>query len=135
MDTDTPYGFTLVESAPGCAWKLTLLNRGRDIGGGWYEAGDDGYQAAFERAQTWLAECLREPGQKRKPGRPRVHADAAARQAAYVARKGVSVTVILPPDVAEAFAEYMRRHSMDGAGGTRSEVLSKLIAAQLLRKR
>lgn len=65
-----------------------------------------------------------------------MHADQAARQAAYMARKGlVRVPVDLPAEVAEALDAYMVRHAMDGAGLTRSQVLAKLITAQLLRKR
>lgn len=75
------------------------------------------------------------PVVKRARGRPRVHVDAAARQAAYLARKGVAFSVVLPVEVADAFAAYMVRHARDGEGLTQSEVLAKLISAQLLRKR
>jgi len=67
--------------------------------------------------------------------RPKVHADAAAKQAAYRARKGVPVTVLLPPEVAEALAAYMARQAMDGPGFTKSEVIARLVAQSIMRKR
>lgn len=73
---------------------------------------------------------------KRGRGRPRIHADAAARQAAYRERHGlVTKTMELPAHVAEAFAAYMYRHVRDGEGLTESQVLAKLIERQLCRKR
>lgn len=73
---------------------------------------------------------------KRRPGRPRVHADAAARQAAYKERHGLtSLTLDLPADVIEGLREYMVRHSRDGEGLTQSQVVAKLLRTQLLRKR
>jgi hypothetical protein len=74
--------------------------------------------------------------EKRRPGRPRKYASAAERQAAYRERHGlVAKTVHLPAEVADAFAAYMERHRRDGAGMTESQVLAKLIAQQLCRKR
>lgn len=72
---------------------------------------------------------------KRKPGRPAKHATAAARQAAYRARKGQSITVFLPDEVMAEFVSYMTRHHMDGTGGTVSDVIVNLVRQQLLRKR
>lgn len=121
----------------GSGWLVLLFVRGQEVGGATFEEGEDGYQDATNYGESWLRDLEPpEPGApKRRRGRPRIHADAAAKQAAYVARKGKAFTVILPPDVAQAFAAYMVRHASDGAGLTQSEVLSKLIAAQLLRKR
>jgi len=67
--------------------------------------------------------------------RPKLYADAAAKQAAYRARKGVAVTVLLPPEVAEALSAYMARQAMDGPAATQSEVLARLIAQSIMRKR
>lgn len=69
-------------------------------------------------------------------GRPRVHADAAARQRAYRARKGAkSLSVVLDADVAEGLAAYMQRQASDGAGLDLSGVVNRLLRTQLLRKR
>lgn len=72
-----------------------------------------------------------------KRGRPAKYASEADRQAAYRARKGGrSVTVLLEPELAEAFDAYMARQHSDGnAGLTKSEAIAKLLRTQLLRKR
>jgi len=95
---------------------------------------DDVYMDAYNCGESWLS-SLHVPLEpvKRGRGRPRIHASAADRQAAYVARKGVAISVVLPPDVADALDAYMVRHRADGS--SRSDVLAKLISSQLLRKR
>lgn len=63
--------------------------------------------------------------------RKRVYENDAARVAAYRARHNlVSFTVDLPADCVDGLAQYMRFKNL-----TRSEVVTKLIRAQLLRKR
>ena len=63
--------------------------------------------------------------------RKRVYENDAARVAAYRQRHQlVSFTVDLPLDCVEGLAEYMRFKNL-----TRSEVVTKLIRSQLLRKR
>ncbi|GAH91999.1 unnamed protein product [marine sediment metagenome] len=60
----------------------------------------------------------------------------AQRQAAYRARKGSQVNVLLPDDVKAGLAAYIERQHMDGqAELTTSDVIVKLLRAQLLRKR
>ena len=64
-------------------------------------------------------------------GRPRIHADDAARVRAYRESKDlVSVTIDLPRADVEGLEEYMRFKNM-----TKTAVVSKLIRTQLLRKR
>lgn len=72
-----------------------------------------------------------------KVGRPAVYDSAAEKQAAYVARKGKQMNIILPLDVADALDLYMERHAMDSKGPalSRSDTIAKLIRTQLLRKR
>jgi len=75
---------------------------------------------------------------KRGRGRPRKHADAAARQAAYRERHGfVPVTVEMPEAVYAELCNFMARHSMNSTGPalTQSQMIVKLVATQLLRKR
>lgn len=61
---------------------------------------------------------------------------AAQRQAAYRARKGKQVNVLLPDDVKAGLEAYLARQHMDGqAELTVSDVVVKLLRAQLLRKR
>jgi hypothetical protein len=73
---------------------------------------------------------------RKSPGDPEpARRTGAERQAAYRARKGKQINVILPPDVAEAFSAYMERQAKDGAAMTQSEVIAKLLRQQLLRKR
>lgn len=60
----------------------------------------------------------------------------AERQAAYRARKGKQVVLLLPDDVKEGLDAYLARQNMDGQlGMTVSDVVAKLLRAQLLRKR
>jgi hypothetical protein len=60
----------------------------------------------------------------------------AKRQAAYRARKGQQVNVILPDDVKAGLDLYLQRQHMDGqAEMTVSDVVVRLLRAQLLRKR
>lgn len=60
----------------------------------------------------------------------------ARRQAAYRARKGKQVNVLLPDDVKQGLDAYLERQHMDGqAELTTSDVIVRLLRAQLLRKR
>ena len=71
-----------------------------------------------------------------KGGRVRVYANAAERQAAYRARKGLSVSVLLEPALVDALDAYIDRQHRDGdVNATRSTVIAKLLRSQLLRKR
>lgn len=72
---------------------------------------------------------------KRRPGRPAKYGSQAERQAAYRARNGVTLSVVIPADIAEAFKAYVARQMADGAGLTQAEVVEKLIRSQVLRKR
>jgi hypothetical protein len=61
---------------------------------------------------------------------------AAQRQAAYRARKGKQVNVMLPDDVKAGLDAYLVRQHMDvDPTLTQSDVIVKLLRAQLLRKR
>lgn len=61
---------------------------------------------------------------------------AAQRQAAYRARKGKQCLVLLPDDVKAGLDAYLQRQHMDvDASLTQSDVIVKLLRAQLLRKR
>lgn len=61
---------------------------------------------------------------------------AAQRQAAYRARKGKQVAVLLPDDVKAGLDAYLARQRMDVDDSiTQSDVIVKLLRAQLLRKR
>ncbi len=61
---------------------------------------------------------------------------AAQRQAAYRARKGKQLNVLLPDDVKAGLEAYLVRQHSDGqADLTVSDVVVKLLRAQLLRKR
>jgi hypothetical protein len=74
----------------------------------------------------------------RKEGRDvvRVARTPAERQAAYRARKGQQLNIILPPDIKAALDDYMARHRADhDAAVTVSDVVCKLLRTQLLRKR
>lgn len=83
-----------------------------------------------------VLDMLKEQPVKRGRGRPRVYADAAARQAAYRDRHGKQYSVILPPDVAQAFDAYMSRHRMNvNPEASNSDVLVDLLRKQLFRKR
>lgn len=63
--------------------------------------------------------------------RPRKYASDAQRVAAYRARHGlVTLTIDLPRDVIDGLNAYMKFKNI-----TKSEVISKLIRSQLLRKR
>jgi hypothetical protein len=68
--------------------------------------------------------------------RPAIYASAAERQAAYRARKGTAVQVLLAPELVAALDAYLTRQHADGdADATRSTVIAKLLTSQLLRKR
>jgi hypothetical protein len=68
--------------------------------------------------------------------RPAIYASAAERQAAYRARKGAAVQVMLDPELVVGLDAYLARQHADGdADATRSSVIAKLLRAQLLRKR
>lgn len=69
--------------------------------------------------------------------RPRVHESAAARQAAYRARKGQVVTVYIDAALKAELDAYIARQTMDGPPEmqTYSGVVEKLLRSQLLRKR
>lgn len=74
---------------------------------------------------------LGKPAEKRGRGRPRKHADNAAKQAAYRERNGlVPFHVDLPADVVQGLEEYLKFKGL-----TKNEVIAKLIRTQLLRKR
>jgi hypothetical protein len=67
----------------------------------------------------------------RKPGRERVYQTAYEKAKAYRERHGlVNFSVDLPKELVEALTDYMRFKDK-----TRTEVMSKLIRGQLLRKR
>lgn len=67
----------------------------------------------------------------KKRGRRRVHADAAARQRAYVARNGlVQMTVQLPETLYSEFTAWLKFKDKQ-----QSAVIAKLIRTQLLRRR
>lgn len=88
-----------------------------------------------ERASLYTA-VGDEVAPKRGRGRPRVHADEAARKAAHRARHGTrQLNVDLPADLFDRLDAYVTRQSMDGAGLTRAQIIAKLIDGQLLRKR
>lgn len=74
-----------------------------------------------------------EVGGTRRRGRPSTGAakSAAERQAAFRERHGlVAMTVYLPAELIEAVNQYMRFKDV-----TKTDVFSKLIRSQLLRKR
>jgi hypothetical protein len=67
----------------------------------------------------------------RKPGREKVYQTAYEKAKAYRERHGlVNFSVDLPKDLVEQLSEYMRFKDK-----TRTEVMTKLISGQLLRKR
>jgi hypothetical protein len=69
--------------------------------------------------------------EKRGRGRPRIHANDAEKQAAFRAKKDlVRIAVDLPSDCVTGLNEYMKFK-----GVTKTEVFTKLIRQQLLRKR
>lgn len=60
----------------------------------------------------------------------------AQRQAAYRARKGKQVNLLLPDDVKDGLDAYLARQHMDGQPDmTMSDVIVKLLRSQLLRRR
>lgn len=74
---------------------------------------------------------IKPPPVTKKRGRPRVHADAAARQRAYAERKGLAkMTVELPPDLLAEFEAWLLKK-----GERKSDVIVRLLRTQLLRKR
>lgn len=38
----------------GGGWKLSLLEDGEEVGGGIFEAGDDGYADAYNEGEEWI---------------------------------------------------------------------------------
>lgn len=71
------------------------------------------------------------PATVNKGGRPRKYATDAERQAAYRARKDtVRLTVDLPRELVDGLNEYMKFKGL-----TKTEVFSRLLKTQLLRKR
>jgi hypothetical protein len=72
----------------------------------------------------------------KKPGRARVHASDAEKQAAYLERKGkVQCNVTIAKDVNDALSKYIARQQKDGVARTKSETVEFLLRTQLLRKR
>lgn len=68
--------------------------------------------------------------------RAAIYASQAERQAAYRARKGTPVQVLLAPELVAALDAYIARQHADGdAAATRSTVIAKLLTSQLLRRR
>jgi hypothetical protein len=66
----------------------------------------------------------------------KLYASSAERQAAYRARKGSAVQVLLDPELVAALDAYIARQHADGdADATRSTVIEKVLRTQLLRKR
>jgi hypothetical protein len=47
----------------------------------------------------------------------------------------LTLSVIIAPDLLDAFQAYVARQMADGEGLSQSEVVAKLIRSQLLRKR
>jgi hypothetical protein len=67
----------------------------------------------------------------KKRGRPRIYADAAARQQAYKSRSGIAtLTVQLPAELKAEFEAWLAFKDK-----RKSAVIEKLIRTQLLRKR
>lgn len=74
---------------------------------------------------------IKPPVVTKKRGRPALHASAAARQRAYVARNGiVPMTVQLPEALHAEFMTWLT-----SKGKKQSTVIANLIRTQLLRKR
>ncbi|OEZ93491.1 hypothetical protein JAB8_06070 [Janthinobacterium sp. HH106] len=74
---------------------------------------------------------IKPPPVTKKRGRPALHANAAARQRAYVARNGiVPMTVQLPEALHAEFMTWLT-----SKGKKQSTVIAHLIRTQLLRKR
>lgn len=68
--------------------------------------------------------------------REKIYANAAERQAAYRARKGTPVQVLLDPELVAALDQYIERQQMNvDPDTTRSKVIARLLGQQLLRKR
>jgi len=68
--------------------------------------------------------------------RPRLYENQAARQAAYRARKGIAVQVMIDPLLLVELDSYIARQQADvNPDTTRSGVIERLLRAQLLRKR
>ena len=71
----------------------------------------------------------------RQVGRPRKYANDAEKQAAYRARKGLSVlTIQLPKELYDRFQEWVEKRAKDTETSV-SKVLEKVIENQVLRKR
>jgi len=74
--------------------------------------------------------------EKKKPGRKATYASPAEKQKAYRARLGTrSLAVQIDPQTFDELQAYMSRMNADGAALTVSQVISKLLKTQLLRKR
>lgn len=74
---------------------------------------------------------IKPPVVTKKRGRPALHASAAARQRAYVARNGiVTMTVQLPQALHADFMGWLKFKDKQ-----QSAVIAHLIRTQLLRKR
>lgn len=85
-----------------------------------------------DAADTMTKE-LKLPG---RPGRPRQYNSAAERQAAYRARKGTPVQVLLEPELVADLDAYLERQRANvDPDATRSSVIAKLLRSQLLRRR
>lgn len=81
--------------------------------------------------QTLELPGIKPPTVTKKRGRPRVYADAAARQRAYVARNGlVQMSVQLPEALYAEFMGWLQFKDQQ-----KSAVIARLLRTQLLRKR
>lgn len=74
---------------------------------------------------------IKPPTVTKKRGRTRIHASAADRQRAYVARNGlVQMSVQLPEDLYTEFMDWLKFKDQK-----KSAVIARLLRTQLLRKR
>jgi hypothetical protein len=81
--------------------------------------------------QTLELPGIKPPPVTKRRGRPALHADTAARQRAYMARKGiVALTVQLPEELNVELKTWLNSKNKK-----QSEVIAHLIRTQLLRKR
>jgi hypothetical protein len=70
-------------------------------------------------------------GIKSAPGRKRKYANDAEKQAAFRSRSGKSsMTVLLSPELLQAFNEYLKFKNV-----SKNDVIERLLTTQLLRKR
>ena len=77
--------------------------------------------------QTFVADDENKP----VPGRPRIHENKAARQAAYRERKGKSVQVFLPPQLVADLDDLIQEKQLRD----RSEVLAAALKRHLKEAR